>query len=397
MKDSQIVIVDDSPAILLVMKSMMSELGYENVITCSNPVAALNNIRRAPDKYSAVFTDLNMPEMDGMMLLKELGEMNFRGGVCIISEMENRVIELAAHIARKHKVNLLGNIPKPVHINELQRIINKLHTLSRRKTVCFEPLSVQELRDYIDQGMVEPYYQPKVCLANRNVVGIEVLARIVKPGQTNAIVPGQFIATAIKHDMLNELTQQLLNKVIGHFPQLMEEFGRKVNISINLSPSQLTEDGYTRDLIDTVRAKKVDKDNITLEITEEFALEDTEQLETINRLRMHGFGLSLDDFGTGFTNLNQLRTLPFTEVKIDRTLISDIHKDKFNQVVVDTLVTIAAKIDAHLIAEGIEECEDLDYLSNAYKEMNVQGFLICKPKPLESLLHWHHSWSQNVE
>lgn len=72
MKNSQIVIVDDSPAILLVMKGMMSELGYENVITCSNPASALANIRRAPDKYSAVFTDLNMPEIDGMTLIKAL-------------------------------------------------------------------------------------------------------------------------------------------------------------------------------------------------------------------------------------------------------------------------------------------------------------------------------------
>ncbi|MDC5853547.1 EAL domain-containing response regulator [Vibrio europaeus] len=397
MKNSQIVIVDDSPAILLVMKGMLSELGYDNVVTCSHPASALANIKRSPEKYSAVFTDLNMPDIDGMTLIKELGEMNYRGGVCIISDMENRVIELAAHIARKHKVNLVGNIAKPVYLNELQRMLNKLQQLSLRESKHCEPLSASTLSDYIKQDLIEPYYQPKVSLNSKNVEGIEVLARIVKSGQTNAIAPGQFIPTAIEHGLLNELTQQLLGKVLADFPKLVKEFGEGVKISLNLSPSQLTTDGYTRDFIETIDTQHVDKNNITLEITEEFALEDTEQLETINRLRMRGFGLSLDDFGTGFTNLNQLRTLPFTEVKIDRTLINDIHQDQFNQVVVDTLVNIAGKIDASLIAEGLEEYEDLEYLSKNYKDMNVQGYLICKPKPLDSLFYWHHSWLCNVQ
>ncbi|KJY83259.1 diguanylate phosphodiesterase [Vibrio galatheae] len=397
MKDSQIVIVDDSPAILLVMKGMMSELGYENVITCSNPAAALSNIRRSPEKYGAVFTDLNMPDMDGMTLLKELGEMGYRGGVCIISDMEKRVIELAAHIARKHKVNLIGNIAKPVHINELQRTLKKIEQVSERETHSVEVLSPSVLRSHMEQGLVEPYYQPKVCIHSRRVAGIEVLARIVKPGQINAIAPGQFIPTAIESGMLNELTQQLLGKVLTDFPKLLKEFGKQVKVSLNLSPSQLTVDGYTLDFIDTIDHRQIDKENITLEITEECALENTEQLETINRLRMRGFGVSLDDFGTGFTNLNQLRTLPFTEVKIDRTLIHDIHQDHFNQVVVDTLVNIAGKIDASLIAEGIEDYQDLEYLSETYKDMKVQGYLICKPKPLDSLLYWYHSWLYNVK
>ncbi|WCP68235.1 EAL domain-containing response regulator [Vibrio tubiashii] len=397
MKNSQIVIVDDSPAILLVMKGMLSELGYDNVVTCSHPASALANIKRSPEKYSAVFTDLNMPEIDGMTLIKELGEMNYRGGICIISDMEKRVIELAAHLAREHKVNLIGNIAKPVHINELQRILNKIKQFTIRENQSYEPISQSMLSDYMSKGMIEPYYQPKVNLQSRHVEGIEVLARIVTPGQTNAIAPGQFIPTAIEHGMLNELTQQLVGKVLTDFPMLIKEFGKEVKVSLNLSPSQLTTDGYTRDFIETIDTQHVDKNNITLEITEEFALEDTEQLETINRLRMRGFGLSLDDFGTGFTNLNQLRTLPFTEVKIDRTLINDIHQDQFNQVVVDTLVNIAGKIDASLIAEGLEEYEDLEYLSKTYKDMNVQGYLICKPKPLDSLLYWHHSWLYNVQ
>ena len=80
--------------------------------TSSNPKKALDFIRNQPQKYSAVFTDLNMPNIDGMEVIKQLGEMQFKGGVCIISDMEKRIIELAADLARQHHVCLLGNISK---------------------------------------------------------------------------------------------------------------------------------------------------------------------------------------------------------------------------------------------------------------------------------------------
>ncbi|WP_070963432.1 EAL domain-containing response regulator [Vibrio sonorensis] len=397
MDNQQIVVIDDSPAILLVMRSMLQELGCSNVVTSSNPMKALEKITKSPERYSAIFTDLNMPELDGMSLIKELGKANFRGGVCIISEMETRVIELAARIARQHKVNLVGNIAKPVPLNEIKRTLDKVKALTIRQGHCPpDSLTVRELEYCIEQGLVEPYYQPKVSILNKRVEGLEVLARITKPGVPNAILPYQFIPIAIRHNLLDALTKQLMKRVIEDFPRLQSEFGDNVKVSLNLSPSQLNEQGYPSHLMDTMDEKHIHRDNITLEITEEFALEDTEQLETINRLRMRGFGLSLDDFGTGFTNLNQLRTLPFTEVKIDRTLINDIHQDQFNQVVVETLVQIADKIDVGLIAEGLESFEDLEYLGRKYQDLKVQGYLICKPKPLDSLLYWYHSWAHNA-
>ena len=142
------------------------------------------------------------------------------------------------------------------------------------------------------------------------------------------------------------------------------------------------------------KCKGVDKSQVILEITEEFALKSTEQLESLNRFRIRGFGLSLDDFGTGFTNLQQLRSLPFTEVKIDRSLITDIHCDQFNQVVVNSLADISSRLNVTLIAEGMETIEDLNYLESNYKKMHIQGFLICTPRPIDNLLRWYHSWTK---
>lgn len=394
MKHKQIVVIDDSQAILMVMKTMLLELGYTNVVTSSNPKKALESIRNQPHKYSAVFTDLNMPEIDGMEVIKQLGAMQFEGGICIISDMERRIIELAADISKQHQVCLLGNISKPIDLNSLKRALDKLKQMEERNFVHYEKMSKEELIECIENRYITPYYQPKVGAQSHKVNGVEVLARICKPGIPEAILPGKFIPTAMRYELLNDITLQVLEKSLDDLPTLCKEFGQELKVSVNLSPSQLVDPTYPDVLNEIVTSKGVNKSQVILEITEEFALKSTEQLESLNRFRIRGFGLSLDDFGTGFTNLQQLRSLPFTEVKIDRSLITDIHCDQFNQVVVNSLADISSRLDVTLIAEGMETIEDLSYLESNYKKMHIQGFLICTPRPIDNLLRWYHSWTK---
>ncbi|MGD8110052.1 EAL domain-containing response regulator [Vibrio sp. TRT 17S01] len=397
MKNEHFVVIDDSQAILVMMKSMLAELGYNNVVTSTHPLKALDNIQRHPNKYRAVFTDLNMPEIDGMEVIRRLGQMGYKGGVCIVSELEDRIMELASEIARQHKVCLIGNIAKPISPSHIQRAIKKLIQIEERTFSNYDKMSREELADCIEAGYVTPYYQPKIDIISKHVPSVEVLARICKPGEANAILPGSFINTATEHHMLDMITDQIVDKALTDLPVLQKELGSHLNLGINLSPTQLVNPNFPSKLLETISQRQIDPAKIILEITEEYALKSTTQLECLNRFRIKGFGLSLDDFGTGFTNLHQLRTLPFTEVKIDRNLVSNIHDDRFNQVVVQSLHDICENLPVKLIAEGIEEFEDLDYLESHYQEIIAQGFLICKPRPLDSLLHWYHSWSKGIE
>ncbi|MBD1555792.1 EAL domain-containing protein [Vibrio sp. S9_S30] len=392
MKQKKIVVIDDSQATLMVMKTMLLKLGYPHVITFSSSKKALESIRSSTHKYSAVFTDLNMPEIDGMEVIKQLGEMQFEGGVCIISDMEIRIIELAADIARQHQVYLLGNIAKPIDLSSLKRALDKLIQMEERNFVHYKKMSKDELIECIEKRYITPYYQPKVDILTHKVNGVEVLARICRPGTPKAILPGQFIPTAMRHDLLDDITLHILEQSFDDLPTLCKKFDNDIKLSINLSPSQLVNPAYPDVLSEIVTSKGINKSQIILEITEEFALKSTEQLESLNRFRIRGFGLSLDDFGTGFTNLQQLRSLPFTEVKIDRSLITDIHCDQFNQVVVNSLSDISSKLNVTLIAEGMETIEDLNYLENNYRNMHIQGFLICTPRPIDNLFRWYHSW-----
>ena len=116
----------------------------------------------------------------------------------------------------------------------------------------------------------------------------------------------------------------------------------------------------------------------------------------MNRLRIRGFDISLDDFGTGFTNIQQLKSLPFTEIKIDRSLITHVESDRFSQVLIDSLIDIAQNQQLDIVAEGIERIEELQYLDRYKHSLLMQGFLISKPKPLTDLVGWIHSWQRMI-
>ncbi|SKA54721.1 EAL domain-containing response regulator [Enterovibrio nigricans] len=396
-RSRRVMVIDDSESILALMVLMLNELGYNEVCTHSSPQEALKQLKRSPQLFDIVFTDLNMPEIDGMAVIRELGEIKYQGGICIISDLDVRIIELAAEVARQQHVCLLGNIAKPITSDGLRLIFNRMTHMEERKFVNFKKMTKDELLDCIIRHQIIPYYQPKLNPENNLVESLEVLARINLPSEMDAVLPGRFIPTAIENDLMDLLTMQLAEKTALDMSALSSIFGNQVKVSINLAPQQLANLDIPNRLESLFDAKHIAKSRIVLEITEEYELKSTEQMESLNRLRIRGYGLSLDDFGTGFTNIQQLRSLPFTEVKIDRTLINQIHCDQFSQVIVSSLTDIADRFKVDLVAEGIEHFEDLDYLTSRYPGILLQGFLISRPRPLETLSSWYQQWLKSVE
>ena len=137
--------------------------------------------------------------------------------------------------------------------------------------------------------------------------------------------------------------------------------------------------------------------SLVLEITESIAVESPTQLETLGRLRIKGFELALDDFGTGFTNIQQLKSLPFNEIKLDRSLICNIANDHLSQVVAQSLFNIFEQLDAEVVAEGIDNADDLNYLNAQPIPLLLQGYIISKPKDVNDICRWHHSWKKTIE
>ena len=387
-----ILIVDDSQAILVVMQAILNELNVHNVTTCLDANEALEKVKKTPHLYDAVFTDLNMPDMDGMELIRHLGEMRYPGGIVIISEMDSKVIDLAADLAKQNNAHLIGNIAKPVQLNQVNMLLQKLESLIHHIERPAKPVSEAQLLHAISHNQITPFYQPKINLASNRIESIEVLARIKTDNSNSVILPERFICVAEDLNYINLITFQLFEKATSDFSEIKATLNSNLKLAFNLSPCQLEDLSCPDKLALILQLNNLSVSDVILEITEQHALCSAAQLETLNRLRMRGFGLSLDDFGIGFTNVHQLKTLPFTEVKVDRTLISHIETDQFSQVIVSSLVNIAIQDNLAIVAEGIEREEELEYLNTHKEHILMQGFLICRPKTKSELIRWAKSW-----
>ncbi|MDE3270500.1 EAL domain-containing response regulator [Pseudoalteromonas sp. G4] len=393
----RIAIVDDSKTMLLTLKAMLNGLGYPNIETFSSARLAFGIVEKDVNAFHCILTDLNMPEYDGMAFIRQLGEIGYPGGVAIVSEMDERVIALAADLAKIHHIRLIGNLSKPVSIKQIEMVLDRLSTLNVIKQQTLQYLSEQELIDAIENQQIEPYYQPKINSITNRVESLEILARIVKPGHIDAILPQHFLPTAVALGIENIVTFQLVEKAARHYSELKVLFDHDFKLAINLSPKQMQDYFCAQQMATILCVNGLEPNQFIIEVTEEYALRTPEQLETLNRLRMSGYGIALDDFGTGFTNLNQLRTLPFTEIKIDRSFISSIRDDKFSQVIVKSLIDVAKEQKVELVAEGVEDVEDLEYLQKSEIGILLQGFFICRPKPIKEVIRWYAKWKQMTE
>lgn len=396
MSSWQFLLVDDDDISITLLSDALQYAGISEhkIDYCVSGQEALDTIRSHPHKYNVVITDLNMPNMDGMELIRRLNDVRFDGRLVIVSEMHPRIIELAADLANFHHSRLIANIRKPVNDIDIEQLLERLDLFESRTTYGQNAkLTEDELINAISSNRIEPYYQPKVYSDSMEVHGVEALARIVPEDNSQPVIlPYQFIPTAEEHNLTNLITYQLLEKAARDYLELSQHLGTHFNLAINLSPQQLG-DLQCPDNLDVILShQQITHGQINLEVTENEALRTLQQLETLNRLGIRGYGISLDDFGTGFTNIQQLRRLPFTEVKIDRSLIKQIHEDRFSQVVVNSLAEIAQELQLSLVAEGIETQDELNYLHDKLPPLLLQGYLITHPLPKEQLIDWHNQW-----
>ncbi len=390
-------VVDDSKSILNVMSALLTGLGVSSCQCVGSGSEALELIKKQGASYQLIFVDLNMPEMDGMELIRLLSKEGFLGGVVILSQLDTKIIQLASDVLLERRTHLIGCISKPITEEKLSVILKKLRSMNH-KVRPDDPdfLTVAQIDAAISDNRIIPYYQPKVDNQTGEVDGLEILVRISLPDELDAVLAGRFIDTAEKNNLIEPLTLSTLRQVMKDLPMILEEFGEDCRLSLNISALMLNNEKLPLKLVRLLENNGFSSKNFNIEVTESYAVENIDQMETLNRLRIHGFGLALDDYGTGYTNIQQLKSLPYTEIKIDRSLIYNICNDKLSQVVAQALFDIFEELNVSIVTEGVELAADLDYLNALNVPIKLQGFIISRPKEVNSICRWHRNWKKNL-
>ena len=215
-------------------------------------------------------------------------------------------------------------------------------------------------------------------------MGIEALVRLRDDGGVIQ-APGTFINLAVELGLIDELTHLVLAEIVKSIDLINETFGHDATISINVAAKQAVNPQFMRPFAEALEATGFPK-RFMIEVTEDAFITKTRfQDEILPMFRKLGVGISIDDFGIGYSSLSALADITADEIKIDRSFITDIHKRPRSQGILRAIESLSEALGMTVIAEGIESFEELAYLQAATKIRYAQGFYFSRPIFLEEL------------
>ncbi len=332
------------------------------------------------DDPAFVVLDLQMPEVDGIELMRHLSEAGCRARVVVMSGADARVLASAERLAKEYNLRVVGALKKPFPLNALTSLL-------RLQVDHVRPLSADDLRRAMAEDELFVEYQPIVPVgapgAPMPVASVEALVRWRHPAR-GRIGPDAFIPLAERSGLGTALTEWVLAASLDRIAAWEGE-GRAISVSINLAQSSLHELDLPDRLWRQVQAASVAPERITFEVTETTAMENTTlSLDVLGRIRLKGFGLSIDDFGTGYSSLIELYRMPFGALKIDKSFVLDADRSEEARVIVRSIADLAHNLGLTVCAEGVERPEHLAIVREAGCEV-AQGFLFSRPVPGEAL------------
>jgi diguanylate cyclase (GGDEF)-like protein len=245
---------------------------------------------------------------------------------------------------------------------------------------------INDLKQAIPAGELELHFQPKLCLRTKIVTHVEALVRWRHPS-IGMIPPDDFIHIAEQTGQIKALTRWVITTSLAQF-NIWKALGININIAVNISAENLKEADFHQFICQSIKTSNVPPDKITLEVTESSVVEDPESaIRLLSKFKADGLKISIDDYGTGYSSLAQLKQLPVHELKIDKSFIQRLEHDDDDQIIVRSTIELAHNMGLHVVAEGIEDEFSLKWLAQHNCEL-AQGYFISKPKPADELTPW---------
>lgn len=262
----------------------------------------------------------------------------------------------------------------------------KFYEQSLNKTALDILALENNLRKALDKQEFRVYYQPRIDIRTRNVVGFEALIRW-RHSQKGIIPPSEFIPIAEETGLIIPIGEWVLNEACKQNKTWQAAGFAPVFISVNLSGKQFKQQNLIKVIDHAMSEVRLDPKYLELEITESI-IQDTKSTAGILReLRNLGLKIAVDDFGTGYSSLSYLRRFPLDTLKIDRSFVKDIAKDPDSEAIVKAIIAMAHCLKLKVIAEGVETEEQLKFLSDEGCD-EFQGYLISPPLPADEVVRF---------
>ena len=324
-----------------------------------------------------VFHNISLESADAIASVVALGKSGFRGAVQLMSTRGAAVLDHVKNIGVQHKLNMLPVLKKPFETEVVVRILHELK-LGMPPSVA----SRIDLDEALHNKWVEFWYQPKIDLRKKRLAGAEAYARARHP-QHGIVLPGAFMPGA-KDGSVARLSEMALTNAL----KAGLTFG-KIGINLRLTVNIPVPVLVTLPIEDIVRKHRPNPDKwpgLIIDVPEEQIITDlalaTDLTKKLERLNVR---LAIDDFGRGYSSLARLGELPFAELKLDRTFVTDCGTDRVNAPLCKTVIDLAHNFGRVAVAMGIEKAADAVALVSMGCDFG-QGFLLGQPMPEERFI-----------
>ncbi|MEZ4448335.1 MAG: EAL domain-containing response regulator [Nannocystaceae bacterium] len=379
----RVLILDDDPISGLFLKAAVtSHHASAEQIT---DAAELAKVVRSG--WDALFLDLVMPGLDGIDVLRQhAADAASFPPLVLVSGLDAGILETAVHFARQLGYRVDGALPKPVVRGDVWRLLDGLdrrRTGSHRATT--EPETIERSLAAIRAGELFLRYQPQVDMVTGRPVGAEALVRWAHPGQ-GELLPLAFVPLLEGHGAAEELARFVVERAIADTARLRCD--GPLRVSVNVHASVLRSDDFADYVIDALARHKAPAERLCIEATEAAIVDDSaDTLETLVKLRMAGVHLAIDDFGTGHSTLQQVWRLPVSEIKLDRSYVSQVTTSTKSRALILGVLQMAQGLRATVVAEGVETEEIRAALLDIGCTIG-QGYLFARPLAIDAFAAW---------
>jgi EAL domain-containing protein (putative c-di-GMP-specific phosphodiesterase class I) len=386
----KILVIDDESDVCEIVCAAAQAMGFE----CLVATDATKFLKMLTPDTSLILLDLVMPKMDGIELLRLLAEQKCQTGIILMSGTGKRIIESAVHLAQALGLTIAGHLQKPFRLAELEKVLDQrldAETVQTARQDNRVVLRKDEIRRAIVRDEFVLHYQPQIDITTGRVIGVEALVRWQHP-ERGLIFPDSFIGRMEKIGLIDELGWLVVNRGMSEVGQFANGDGKAPMLSMNESVYSLHDLKFPDILLSLAEKHDISPARITIEITESGLIKElSNTLDILTRLRMKGVKLSIDDFGTGYAMMQQLKVIPATELKIDRSFILDMDKNQRDRVIVQKTIEMGHELGMHVIAEGVETKEQLDFLQLKGCD-SAQGYFFSRPLPANEMVAWLHTY-----
>lgn len=392
----RVLVIDDQQIARQFERGVLGGMGIEQVVEVNSCREALQAVTARGAAFDLILCDLRMPGQDGIETIRAFANLGLHCAIAILSVEDERVIASAGSLATLRGLNLVGALSKPLTAEKLEPVLRAASETRRPKPRRIVDVAEADVREALARGELEMHYQPKIHLHSGECVGAEAVLRWMHPlhGQLEADVLAPVLerSAALRKEM-TEFTAHQAIAACGAW----RAAGRDIGVSINLSPLTF-EQVDLPDLLEAITMEHgVLPASVTVEVPETILADNPAMMvDVAARLRIKGFHLALDEFTGRHSAVDEVLTVPFNELKLDRTCVDGCSEQPVRRAMVEAGMAIARNLHLSTVAVGVIQRPDWELLADLGCEF-AQGPFIARPMPEAGFAVWLPQWTMHKQ